>query len=521
MTDKGLAKLRRTLGVAFRHHPDYLRPLLDPVAARSVPWASGVAHSKRLLEYWMADREFRAALPNDPAGTVARYGLRADPEAVRFLWDDAFHRDRLGRADWTAPEAVQQYRAWIGEKLLYRELLRREGCAPDDVRHRVWRERQIRRGWGQLGQPSVEQIIHAPFAIELSEGCSVGCWFCGVSAERKKADFLYTDDNRALWRDVLTVLRRVLGPAAANGFCYWATDPLDNPDYEKFTLDFATICGKFPQTTTAQPQKHVERVRRLLELSADHGCEINRFSILSLAIFRRIMEAFTAEELLHTELVVQNQEASLMQSNSGRARGAAQLQRRAAMDVDLDPRWREAPGTIACVSGYLLNMVRKSVRLVTPCASSDAWPNGYWILEEATFTDGDSFETLLEGMMRRHMRTALRAGDVARFRPDLALHGLSEGIELHAYGGIITYREPTCVPAVAAALADDTRSVGEIAVDLEDRFGRPAEETMDALNDLFAEGLLDEEPIGARGVGAGLNLTSTSQPARLAKEVTA
>src|SRR6266540_4094981 len=119
VTDKGLAKLRRTLGVAFRHHPDYLRPLLDPVAARSVPWASGVAHSKRLLEYWMADREFRAALPNDPAGTVSRYGLRADPEAVRFLWDDAFHRDRLGRADWTAPEAVQQYRAWIGEKLLY------------------------------------------------------------------------------------------------------------------------------------------------------------------------------------------------------------------------------------------------------------------------------------------------------------------------------------------------------------------------------------------------------------------
>ena len=72
----------------------------------------------------MADREFRTALPNDPAGTVARYGLRADPEEVRFLWDDAFHRDMLGRADWMAPEAVQQYRAWIGEKLLYRELAR-------------------------------------------------------------------------------------------------------------------------------------------------------------------------------------------------------------------------------------------------------------------------------------------------------------------------------------------------------------------------------------------------------------
>jgi radical SAM family RiPP maturation amino acid epimerase len=521
VTGKTLARLQRTLDVAFRCYPEYLRPLLDPVAARTVPWVSGVAHSKRLLEYWMADREFRAALPNDPAGTVARYGLRADPEEVRFLWDDAFHRSMLGRADWTAPKAVQQYRAWIGEKFLYRERLRREGCVPQDVRHRVWRDRQIRRTWGQLGQPAVEQIIHAPFAVELSEGCSVGCWFCGVSAERKKADFLYTEENRRLWRDVLTLLRRVLGPAAANGFCYWATDPLDNPDYEKFTLDFAEICGKFPQTTTAQPQKHIERVRALLKLSAEHGCEINRFSILTLGVFRRVMEAFTAEELLHTELVVQNQEASLIQSNAGRARGAVQLQRRAAVEPVLDPGWREAPGTIACVSGFLFNMVRKSVRLVTPCPSSDAWPNGYWILQEATFTSAEDLETLLEGMMRRHMRTALRAGDVTRFRPDLTLHALSDGIELRAYGGVITYREPACMPAVGAALAEGTRSAGDIVVDLEDRSGWPTEETMDVLNDLFAEGLLDEEPISAPGTGSTTHRTTTSQLERLVTEATA
>jgi radical SAM family RiPP maturation amino acid epimerase len=520
VTDKTLAKLRRRLDAAFRDHPDYLRPLIDPVAARDVPWAGGVAHSKRLLEWWTADREFRHALPRDPAGTVARYGVRADPEELRFLWDDEFHVRMLGRADWTAPPAVQQYRAWIGEKYLFREALRREGCAPQDVRHRVWRERQMRRAWGQLGQPQVEQIIHAPFAIELSEGCSVGCWFCGVSAGRKKADFLYTEGHRALWRDVLTVLRRTLGPAAANGFCYWATDPLDNPDYEKLMLDFAEICGKFPQTTTAQAHRHIERVRRLLRLSADHGCEINRFSILSLGVFRKIMEAFTPEELLHTELVVQNPEATLMQSNSGRARGAAQLERRAAMDPTLDAGWREAPGTIACVSGFLLNMVRRSVRLVTPCASSDTWPNGYWVLEEATFSTGEDLEALLEGMMRRHMRTALRAGDVARFRPDVVVHELADGVELGAYGGIVTYRQPAWIPAVVAALSAGTRPVGEIVVDLEDRFGWPAEETMEVLNDLFAEGLLDEEPIALQPVDTTMRHTP-SQPQRLATEATA
>jgi radical SAM family RiPP maturation amino acid epimerase len=515
------AKLQRTLEVAFRCYPEYLRPLIDPVAARDVPWASGVAHSKRLLEYWMADRDFRGALPRDPAGTAARYGLRADPEDLRFLWDDDYHRSKLGRADWTAPRAVQQYRAWIGEKFVYRERLRLEGCVPQDLRHRTWRERQIRRTWGQLGQSAVDQIIHAPFSLELSEGCSVGCWFCGVSAEQKASDFLYTEENQRLWRDVLTVLRGIFGPAAANGFCYWATDPLDNPDYERFALDFAKICGKFPQTTTAQPHKHIERVRALLRLSADHGCEINRFSILTLGIFRKVMDAFTAEELLHTELVVQNQEASLMQSNSGRARGAAQLDRKAAMDATLDPAWREAPGTIACVSGFLFNMVRRSVRLVTPCPSSDTWPNGYWICEEGTFASGRELEQLLEGMMRRHMRTALRAGDVVRFRPDLAPEERPDAIELRAYGGVITYREPAPLDVIGAVLRDGTRTAGEIVVDLEDRLGRPAEETMDVLNDLFAEGLLDEEPISARGIDRREQHTRASQPERLVTEATA
>src|SRR5205814_8046857 len=109
--------------------------------------------------------------------------------------------------------------------------------------------------------------------------------FCGVSAGRKGADFLYTPDNARLWRDVLAVLRRVVGPAAATGFCYWATDPLDNPDYERFALDVAEICGRFPQTTTAQPLKDPERTRALLALSVAHGCTINRFSILTLRAF--------------------------------------------------------------------------------------------------------------------------------------------------------------------------------------------------------------------------------------------
>lgn len=493
VNDETLARVERTLETAFQRHPEYLRPLLDPRAAAAVPWARGVAKTKRFLERWMADAEFRRAMADDPAAAVARWGLDVDHEALRFLWDEEFHKRMLGRADWTAPQAAQQYRAWIGEKILFRERLRRDLCVPQDPRHRAWRQRQVDRLLGHLGPSPHENIIHAPFAIELSEGCSVGCWFCGVSAERKKRDFLYTEDNRRLWREVLTVLRRTVGPAAAHGFLYWATDPLDNPDYEKLALDFVEICGKFPQTTTAQPQKDPERTRALLRLSAENGCEINRFSILSLAIFEKVMRDFTAEELLHCELVVQNREATALQSNSGRARGARQLERRAEAD-GLDPRWREVPGTIACVSGFLFNMVRKSVRLVTPCPSSDAWPDGYWILEEGRFTDGEDLAVLLDGMMERHMPVTLRADDPVRLRPDLVLTVSAEALSFKSYGSTVTVTSLPFLEAVGDALAAGDLTAGEIVVGLEDRNGWPAEELMLFLDWLHAQGLLDEEP---------------------------
>jgi len=331
----------------------------------------------------------------------------------------------------------------------------------------------------------------------------VGCWFCGVSAEEKKTDFLYTEENRRLWIAVLEALRERVGPAAGHGFMYWATDPLDNPDYEKFCVDFARICGRFPQTTTAQPQKHIDRVRALLKLSAEHGCSINRFSVLSIGTFRKIMAAFTPEELLHTELVLQNREGNTMQSNSGRARGSRQLDKRADEQA-MESGWRETPGTIACISGYLINMVRRTVKLITPCPSSDTWPNGYWVVDSATFGDAAEFAAVLDRMMERHMRTALRAGDRVRLRPDLKLVKANGEIHLESFGAMTRITGIARIEPMVESVLEGTLTAGEIAVDMEERFGWPAERAMTALNWLFDEGLLDEEPRPSTVVAAPL-----------------
>jgi hypothetical protein len=135
------------------------------------------------------------------------------------------------------------------------------------------------------------------------------------------------------------------------------------------------------------------------------------------------------------------------------------------------------------------------VRLITPCPSSDKWPSGHWIYEERRFRDGAEFAEIIDGMMERHMPVSVRARDRVGLRRDIQLSVTAEAIELKSYGQIHTISDvhPRMV-AMATALAAGNQTAGELVIDLEDRFGWPAEEAMTALYWLFDQGLLDEEP---------------------------
>ena len=53
-----------------------------------------------------------------------------------------------------------------------------------------------------------------PLAFELSEGCSVGCPFCGFAVKGLRGIFRYTDENALLWRETLRRLHALIGDAA-------------------------------------------------------------------------------------------------------------------------------------------------------------------------------------------------------------------------------------------------------------------------------------------------------------------
>ncbi|MFM6135091.1 MAG: radical SAM family RiPP maturation amino acid epimerase [Sphaerospermopsis kisseleviana] len=477
-----LAQIRQLLSSQITAETHWIKDLSDQEFAQEF---HRITHAKRFMQRWEADPQFREQVINNPKQAVARYHLDVDPEEIKPLWK---------------PQLLEQLQA-AGQLPLLVERCRDFAQASDEGnnshlitgshnRHyTAWRSRQINRLSSQVPQWLSEAIGHFPVSFELSQGCSVGCWFCSVSAPTLEDIFFYTPENAQLWRNVLELLQEKLGTAAADGFCYWATDPLDNPDYEKFLCDYHEILGVFPQTTTAQPLKNINRTKSLLKLALEKGNRLNRFSILSLKILDKLHEAFTPEELAFVGLVIQNQEAGIEKASAGRMREYNQRQatkKEQVVDESL-------PGTNACVSGFLLNMVHHSVKLVSPCPASDRFPNGYQVHDQATFTTIDELKTFLDKAIETYMPLSLRSGDRVRFRSDLKYEEFEDGFHVSTRFFTLKFRNDPYLKQLGQLILKGDKTVSQIT-SLLNICGTSTPTTLKALNLMFAQGILDEQP---------------------------
>ena len=144
-----------------------------------------IARVKRFRERLIGDGAFRNALRSGrelPADVFTRFQVRGDPEAVRPLWDQ-----ELGNRVWSTPALqawpdVGLWKGWHEDLVRYRSLSTAfPSLACPDPRFVAWRDRQMRRAKSEIG-PHHSTINHPLVAYELSRGCSIGCWFCGVAA---------------------------------------------------------------------------------------------------------------------------------------------------------------------------------------------------------------------------------------------------------------------------------------------------------------------------------------------------
>ena len=221
-------------------------------------------------------------------------------------------------------------------------------------------------------------IRYYPVMFELSEGCSVHCFFCALDAGRLQKNFLFTPQNEELFRGVLEVTRELIGDMASSAACYLSTEPLDNPDYEKFLLRFKEIFGYYPQTTTAAAERDPKRMRGFMEQLGKEEMEHHalRFSVRSLQQFRQIMDLYTPEELEDVELLFNHMESDTRFSDSGRVRMLPDHVREKLFLMNY---------SIVCLAGLCVNFASGTLRWIEPEVPCDEYPLGYRILEETSF----------------------------------------------------------------------------------------------------------------------------------------
>lgn len=344
-----------------------------------------VAVLKRVFEHWSLDRAFHDAYLENPEAALASTGLDADPVAVYGLL-----MRRLPDGIDECPESLDWYSEFI-QRRVDRNRRSHAQMAPKDPRFRDWCARQRSRCSRDL-IPLANLMSHHPVTYELSFGCSVGCSFCAVSAQRLTGVFRHTPENAALWRDVLARMHDIVGDAAGMGTCYYATEPLDNPDYELFLKDYFEEYGRVPQTTTAAATRDIERTRDLIRWGQEAWPHFDRISVLNERDRDLLLASFTPEELIFTDLLPQFEGAPV--SNL----------KKVGRNRDEDGYQKD---TICCASGFVVNMVEKSVRLLTPVPASEEHPTGELVYEKAGFSDGAELEAVVLGMIDRYMHETI------------------------------------------------------------------------------------------------------------------
>lgn len=266
-----------------------------------------------------------------------------------------------------------------------------------DPRFRSWFQRQNARNRFQSSViRHIRGLYYIPISFELSDGCSVGCDFCCLAAEPLRAVYRYTEEHAGMWKQILEITQKVLGEIAGAGLCYFATEPFDNLDYERFLEDYRERFGYVPQTTTAAAQRNVKRTKDFLkslgEKELAHAAV--RFSVTSLEQLNEIYRSFTAEELYYVELLLNNPESQNCYSRSGRAM---------QLSESLEGKHFLDTASSACTNGFVVNMAKGTVMLTAVRRPDEKYPKGMRVLEERQFAAPGEYENALCALMERWM----------------------------------------------------------------------------------------------------------------------
>lgn len=495
--------------------PNPYQVLLDSFTSEEL---SLVAQVKRFFEWYRGDPDFKAQVD---AGSIApenvarlrRIGVTFDLAEVGFLWEAPEVWEDFIRTGFSSmsmqddlpddvARAVGQYPLLELWGRFFRPFFARFYASrrnileiPEVEPLNLWRHRQVAAARSELGYFGY-QISYPLLAFELSDGCSIGCWFCGFATRklRKVCDY---SEHGGLFRQVVQTCVELFGKDQANSaLLYYGTEPHDNPGYMEFMQDFEDITGKPPCTSTAVTTD-TEWLRGLIAFYRRGPYAWPRLSVLSRTMMFKIHDLYSPDELRDVELLMQMRESRRKKVASGRIlREKSGLRGR-----DPDQYFDEIvpQGSIACVSGFLVNMARGTIQLISPCYTSNKWPLGYRVFDEQEFSDAGSFRRAVEQLIDDNMHNALRSERVIGFRDDLYYRLTDQGFVLTSPNQVHHFKGGTPFKILGNAIAAGEKTFDELCDLIFDASDVNPIAGITVVNKLYENGFLNEV-IGHRQV---------------------
>lgn len=452
-----------------------------------------IAHVKRFLELLTGDSTFREKIKANPASAnnlAKKKGIDIDlgKFSGKFQPDGPLSEKCHDLKEY--PLAVL-WREWIQDWRTFVKLIREDGYSHTaDPRFNGWRKRQVERVNIEFGTSRADSITHPIFSFELSKGCSVGCWFCALGAESFKGHYERTPKNVLLWRNILSTAVNLFGSAAQASACYWATEPFDNPNYLDFIQDYCEIVGLVPQTTSAAPTRDLVWTRRLMEMHKLYPSVPSRFSIVNSRILRDLHANFSPEELLCYELIMQLKGSSYGKARAGKTLKKVKSENTTHKGLHVD----EGSSSIACLSGYIVNMMDGTIQLVSPSLANERWPLGYRIHASGTFTNAQDFGDFIERSISEHMPAGLPPDQAVAYRDGLVYQPRENGFLLSSDFAAQSFTGFGFVSKLGDMVAEGkykpAQIIGDLVDDGADIFG-----VRGTVEDLFNKGFLEDLPI--------------------------